>query len=141
MDPPASVQIIWGITFLCSSDGDVCAVLDYAGLGRARFSLAINSTEQFPVLTVLAGLHQGTCCRGRGVGCLLPGYRLIQYAHMYTHTHLCAVRSKASRRQRFSCLFIPQSQICEKKSRMQMNVVMFSYVLPFPRNDCLKSDS
>lgn len=53
----------------------------------AGLSLAINSIEQFPLLSVLAGLHRGTCRRGRGVGCLLPGYRCA---------HVCA--ADASRR-------------------------------------------
>lgn len=58
------------------------AEMSWAGLG-----LAINSIEQFPLLSVLAGLHRGTCRRGRGVGCLLPGYRCA---------HVCA--ADASRR-------------------------------------------
>lgn len=59
----------------------------WAEMSWAGLSLAINSIEQFPLLSVLAGLHRGTWRRGRGVGCLLPGYR---------SAHVCA--SDASRR-------------------------------------------
>lgn len=56
-----------------------------AELSQAGLSLAINSMEQFPALTTLAGVHRGTCRRGRGVGRLLPGYRLTEQSRAYAH--------------------------------------------------------
>lgn len=64
--------------------------------GGGVLSLAINSLEQFAELMVLAGLHRGTCCRERGVGRVLPGYRA-------ENTRLYTLELKEAPASRFAC--------------------------------------